>query len=195
MAVTATNLTMGPGTLYRGEFGAAEPTDTEVAAPPGVDWADVGGTFDGVTLSVTQEYTELEVDQIVDVPGRRLTKREFMLETNLAEPTLANLEFVLNGGEVTDTAAGASAPGISAYDPSEGTSATQPTYSALIFDGFAPNSFPRRVILRKCLSVESTEFAYKKDEQTVFSAQFAAHYVSGAIKPFRIVDQTAVPTS
>lgn len=189
MAVTATNLIQGPGTLYVGDFGETEPADTAVASAPGGDWTDVGGTQDGVRLTVNQEYTELEVDQVVDVPGRRLTKRDMQVATNLAEPTLDNLVYALNGGAVTSGGTGGTA--YEAYDPAMDTAATQPTYRALLFDGYAPNGKVRRVIVRKVLSTESVETAYKKDEQTLFPVTFSAHWVSSSIKPFHIVDGTA----
>jgi len=182
MAVTATNLTQGPGTLYTGAFGVAEPADTAVASPPGVGWTDVGGTSDGVTLNVNQEFSELTVDQIVDVPGRRLTKRDLSIRTNMAEPTLENLAIAMNGGT---TATGA---GFKSLEPAYATSATQPTYKAILFDGYAPGGFQRRVILRKGLSTANVEAAYKKDSQTFFPVTFNAHYVSASIAPFKVID-------
>lgn len=183
MAVTATNLIMGPGTLYVATFGTAEPADSTIATAP-ASYTDVGGTQDGVSLAITQEYAEMEVDQLVDVPGRRLTKRVFTLETNLAEPTLAMLKVALNNGGTITTAAGVS----SAYEPDAGDTTVNPSYSALIFDGFAPGGFRRRVIIRKALQTEDVEFAYAKGDQTVLSVAWEAHYVSSSIKPFKIVD-------
>lgn len=190
MAVTALNLIAGPGNLYMGAFGATEPADSAVSTTPSAStFPDVGGTQDGVKLNIQQEYFELEVDQIVDVPGRRLSKRDFQIETNLAEPTLANLAIVANGGTVTASAS------YSTYDPANDTAATQPTYRALLFDGWAPGAsaggWNRRVIVRKVLSIEGTELDYKKDGQTLFKVTFGAHYVSSSIRPFRIIDQTA----
>jgi len=186
MAVDVTNLIAGPGTLYTGAFGATEPADSAVNTTPSAStWTDVGATQDGVNLNVIQEFFELEVDQIVDVPGRRLTKRDLQIQTNMAEPTLANLALALNGGTVTASAS------YSTYDPSDDTSATQPTYKALIFDGYAPEGLRRRVVARKALSIEGVESAYKKDEQTLFPVTFACHYVSTSIKPFRVIDQTS----
>src|SRR3546814_4970682 len=97
MAVTVTNLTLGPGEMFSGDFGASEPADTDIAndipdTSVSGSWTDLGGTQGGITLELNQEYTELEVDQVVDIPGRRLTKREFKLNTNLAEPTLENYQ-------------------------------------------------------------------------------------------------------
>jgi hypothetical protein len=190
MAVTALNLLAGPGVLYTGAFGATEPAASAVNTTPSAStWTDVGGTNDGVKLNIEQEYFALDVDQIVDVPGRRLSKRDFQVETNFAEPTLANLAIVLNTGTVT------ASTGWSSYDPANDNAATQPTYRALLFDGWAPGAsaggWNRRVVIRKVLSLEGTEPVYKKDDQTVFKATFGAHYVSSSIRPFQIVDQTA----
>lgn len=189
MPVTATNLTAGPGTLYTGAFGATEPLDSAVnSLPASAAWTDAGGTQDGSTITLSREFFELEVDQIVDTPGRRLTSRDIQVKTNMAEPTLANLTVALNGGTQTATAAYAT------YDPDNTTAATQPTYKALLLDGFAPQTaaaatMRRRVIVRKVLSIEDVETDYKKDGQTLFPVTFAAHYVSSVITPFHIVDQ------
>lgn len=186
MAIDITNLLAGPGKLLTGTFGATEPADSAInAAYSASAFTDVGATQDGVTLNAEREFFELEVDQTVDVPGRRLTKRDLKIATNLAEPTLTNLQLVLNGGTVTASAS------YSTYDPDDTTAATQPTYKALMFEGFAPRGFRRWVFARKVLSVESVESSYKKDGQTLFPVTFACHYVTPSIKPFRLVDQTA----
>jgi hypothetical protein len=187
MSVTTTNLVEGPGKLFSGAFGATEPLDTAVNATPQASaWTDVGGTTGGLTLEVNQTYTELEVDQIVDSVGRRLTKREITVSTSMAEPTLANLSMILNGGT------SASGSGWASYDPLTTTSATQPNYVALIMDGWAPGgAFTRRAIIRKCLSTAKVDHLYAKDKQTVFAVSFNAHYVSSAITPIHWVDQTS----
>ena len=187
MSVTATNLTQGPATLYSGLFGAVEPTDALVnAVPPASSWTDVGGTDGGVKLTVAQTYTELDVDQVVDRLGSRLTKRDFTIETTMAEPTLANLSLALNGGT------SASAAGYASFDPSFASSATQPTYKAMLFDGWAPGgAFNRRVILRKTLSTDTTELDYTKDKKTMYAVKFSGHYVSASISPLHVVDQTS----
>lgn len=188
MGVTPDNLIQGPATLYRGNYGAVEPADTSAAlnaAPAASAWADAGGTTDGVKLSIENTYGELEVDQVVERVGSRLTKRQTMVETNMAEVTLSNLAYALNGGTT------ASGSGYQTYEPNAADSATQPSYSAVIFDGWAPASFRRRVIVRKVLSVDSIEIAYTKDKQTVLAIKLAAHYVSAAVRPYKIIDGTA----
>jgi hypothetical protein len=103
----------------------------------------------------------------------------------MAEPTLANLSLILNGGTT------ASGTGWSSFDPLITNSATQPTYVALMVDGWAPGgAFTRRAIARKCLSTAKVDFLYAKDKQNVFAATFNAHYVSSAITPIHWVDQT-----
>lgn len=188
MAVTVANLVAGPGTLYYGTFGATEPAASAVgSAPASATWTDLGGTLDGSALKVNQEYFELEVDQLVDVVGRRLQKREISIETQLAEPTLTNLSIALNGGTVTASS------GWSSYDPDDASSVTQPTYRAFMLDGFAPSASAaktRRTLLRRGLVTAEVELAYKKDEQTVIPVEIFGHYVDSSTKPFRIIDAT-----
>lgn len=192
MAATVTNLVQGPATLYIGAFGATEPANGAVNTTPQASaWTDLGGTTDGAELSIDQEYKELEVDQVVDIPGRRLVKRDMSVKTNLAEPTLANLVYALNDGTVA--ASGAGYAGY--YEPNFTDSATQPTYRALLVHGWAAGagagnqSKRRMVILRKVLSSDNVEFAYKKEDQTVFSVTWSVHYVSSVIAPFKIIDE------
>lgn len=186
MSVTTTNLIQGPGTLYSGAFGAPEPADTAVnAVPPASSWTDLGGTQDGCKLSVDQTYSELEVDQITVRVGSRLTKQDFTIETSLAEATLENLSTTLNGGT------SASGAGFKSFDPNVTSSATQPTYFAVILDGYAPNQFRRRIIGRRMLNTDSVELAYTKDKQTLIPLKLAGHYVSNSITPFHIIDQTS----
>jgi hypothetical protein len=183
MAVTTSQLTMGPATLYVGTFGAVEPAETDVNVTPAASaWADLGGTMDGSKLVIKQEYKALEVDQLVDNPGSRLIKRVTTVETNMAEPTLDNLALSLNDGTIS------TGMGWEAYEPDDTDSATQPTYKALILHGWIGIA-RRMVILRKVLSVEGVEPEYKKDGQNVLKVVLEAHYVSASIRPFRVIDE------
>lgn len=190
MGVTAINLSAGPADLYVGNFGAAEPADSAVASvPSSAAWTDMGGTMDGVTLTIDQKYFALEADQSPDRLGSRLQSREVRVETQLAEVTLANIQFALGGGTVASSASFAT------YDPQAGTTAaSQPNYRSMIVDGWAPGASPfrRRTVIRKVLSIEGIkEKAYKKDGQTVMPVVIVAHFVSASTLPFHIVDQTA----
>jgi hypothetical protein len=182
MSVTVTDLTQGPATLYRGAFQATEPLDTAVNDTPAASaWSDIGGTTDGAKLTISIDSKELEVDQLIDVPGTRYVKRLITVETQMAEPSLENLAYALNGGTIT------TGSGWKAYEPIDSDAATQPEYSALLLHGWFGTG-RRMVILRRVLSVDGTETEYKKDGQTVFKVKIQAYYVSPSIRPFRIID-------
>ena len=135
MAITPFNICQGPATLYTGLFGATEPADSAVATAPNSSvWTDVGGIMDGssVLLEVDLTYTDQGVDQLVDAVGARLTKRTVQITAALEELTLQNMLLAQNQlGTIT------TASGYSTYDPSTATSATQPSYTALII-GYRP---------------------------------------------------------
>ena len=189
MAVTTTNLIQGPADLYSGAFGATEPADTAFASVPDDGaWTDLGGTEGGVTLSVNQEYAEMEVDQLVDTPERRMTKREFTIATSLAEGTLANLTLALNA-LVTAGSGGTGGTAYHSLTAATGSSATRPTYAALIADGLAPEGNRRRWIGRKMLQTGNVSTAYSKGDKSVIPVTFSGHYVSPSVAPFKLVDQ------
>lgn len=191
MAVTSANLVAGPATVYYGSFGATEPAASAVSsAPSSAAWTDLGGTSDGVKINIDLNYFELEVDQITDRVGSRLEKREVTIETNLAEVTLANLKQALNGGTISATAA------YQTFDPLNDSSATQPTYFALLVDGWAPlgtgaasASARRRFVARKVIQTDAVGLEYKKDGQTFIPVKLTCHYVSSTTGPFQVIDQ------
>lgn len=190
MPVTTTNLLMGPGAIHNGDFGATEPADADISSnlqdtSVSGEWTDLGGTQGGVTLELTQEYAELEVDQVTDIPGRRRTKREFKINTSLAEPTLDNFIVAANGGTKTTGAS------FAAWEPDMDNSGEEPGYSALIFEGKAPGNFRRWAVARKVLNVAAIGMEHTKDGQTVVPTEFSCHYVDASTKPFRYIDQTA----
>lgn len=190
MAFDPNNLILGPGDLYVADFGATEPADTAFAtAPDDATWTDVGGTQDGVNFAQNMEFTQLEVDQSIDAPESRCTKREFKLTTNLAEPTLENVKLASNGGTITTAGTGATAH--SKYEPDTAvTSGSRPNYIAMIFDGPGPSGNRRRFVARKMLQVGNVEFAYHKEDQTVLTCEFLGHAVSTSIKPYYYIDET-----
>jgi hypothetical protein len=184
MSVTVSDLTQGPATIYRGLFGAAEPLESAVNDTPQASaWSDIGGTTDGAKLVIKQDTKDLEVDQLIDIPGTRTTLRTITVETNMAEPNLRNLQYALNGGTITTGA------GWEAFEPIDSSAATQPVYSALLLHGWI-GTRRRMVVLRKILSVEGTETDAKKDSQSVFKVTIKAFYVSASIRPFRVIDST-----
>jgi hypothetical protein len=181
MSVTVTNLIQGPATLYHGLFGATEPADIDTT--PATGWTDLGGTNGGAELTVELTFADLDVDQVVDVPGATLTKRMSKVKTNLAEATLENWARAQNQ-DVADIST-------SVLEPTTGLAAFQPVYSALILDGIAPGGFLRRVILRRTLQIGAPGQAFKKDGQTLIPVEFAGYYVSSSIAPYYVEDATS----
>jgi hypothetical protein len=187
---------MGAASLYSGTFsltGAAEPLDQAVnSVPQSSAWTDLGFTNDGVTLTINQEFATMTVDQIADIIGRKMTSRDFQVKVNLAEATLENLTIGLNSGTVaTGSGAGVN---YKTYTPVYDGTELQPTYFALIIDGYAPADSSgvvkrRRFILRKVISIDNVEIAYKKGDMTLIPVTFGCHYVSTTLAPFKIIDQ------
>ena len=98
-AVDVTNVLMGPVDVYVGAFGATEPTvsDWVTAIDTGI-WVPAGATSGGVKLSVAIDTKTLEVDQVPEEVGVRVTGRKLAVETEMAESTLENVKFLMNGG-------------------------------------------------------------------------------------------------
>ncbi|MGW6738661.1 phage tail tube protein [Streptomyces sp. NPDC055013] len=179
-------LVMGPATLYIGAFGATEPVDSAYASvPASAAWTDLGFTDGGAELSIEQDYKELVADQVPDKMGARLQERSFKVKVSLAEPTLDNLAVVLNDGTV------ASGSGYHTYTPAFMTSATQPTYRALIIDGWASGGGRARLIVRKVLSTDNVKFKYSKEDQTVFEVEFEGFYVDESTAPWKMITEDA----
>lgn len=180
MTVTTTNLIQGPAKLFVAAFGTTEPATP--ATTPAAGWVDVGGTQDGVALTVDQEYSILTVDQIVDNVGATRSKRSTKVKTNLAEATLANWAVALNelpGSVVTGV-----------FTPTNGdvTAAFVSPYQAVLLRGLGPAGVPRDIILRRSLQTGSPESSYKKDGQTLIPVEFECFFVSTSIPPFKIAE-------
>lgn len=191
MSVTPSNLVQGPAILWFAGFGTAEPADSAVGSAPGGSWADVGGTQGGVNWEVDDTYEDQVVDQVAMPVGARFTKRAVTVTAKLAEATLSNMALALNS-QVTQ----ASGSGYATLEPIEGTSATQPTFTALIVDGWAPTlssggAARRRLIVRKALSQPKIQLAYAMSGNGVYDVTWSGYYVSSSIKAFHVVDQTA----
>lgn len=194
MAVNPNNVVQGPATIYWGQFGTTEPADTNAAlvASPGAGWTDMGATTGGVSVTIEHTYGQIKADQLVDTIGARLTGRVITVAVSLLEATLNNLLVAMN--QAANIATPAS--GISTFDPVTATSATQPTYTALLIDGWAPllgsgGAARRRFIVRKLLSDVKASAKYDLVTQVTWDCSFTAYYVSNSIAPFHIQDQTS----
>lgn len=188
--IIGTNAVAGPADLYTGAFQAAEPADSLVnTAPPSSSWTFAGGTLNGATININQQFMQIRMDQTPYPIGSRPTDITMQVVTELAETTLANLAVSLNNGTVTSSGS------YSTFDPPNDVTIYQPTYKALIVHGWAPQSTAgvtkrRMFIVRKVLSTANVGMPYKKDGQLVYPVTWTSHYVSGSVKPYHIIDET-----
>jgi hypothetical protein len=196
LAVTASNLVLGPARLYAAAVGSTEPLDSAVTpngttTPPSSPWVDVGGTDGGVQLNVAGTYQDLVVDQTIVPVGARLTDLAMDVTVKLSEMTLNNLNLALN----SITAQG-SGSGYATSDITVTSVASQPTYAALIIDGWAPAlssgaAALRRVICRKTLSQPKVDFMFDRKTQQGIACVFKIFVVSSSVNPIHIIDQTS----
>jgi hypothetical protein len=181
-------MALGPGQLYVGDFEAEEPVDSAVNTTPAASaWTDVGATLGGITLTTTKTYTKLECDQLNLSPESRLTGESIQLKTRLAETTLTNLKLAFNSDGTSD-----SGSGYETYEPADQDSSNEPTYKAIIYDGYGAGGYRRRAIIRKVLNIEEVPIEASKENQQAFNVTFDAHYVSSAVKPYKIIQAVAV---
>jgi hypothetical protein len=140
---------------------------------------------------VENTYQDLSVDQLIMAVGARLTDMKMSVTTKMSELTLANLNTAMNN--IGSTGGGS---GYSTLDIQVGTSSTQPSYLALLIDGWAPmlntgQPALRRVIVRKVLAEVKVSMAFDKKTQQSIDTTFSAYYISSAVSPVHIVDQQA----
>lgn len=194
MSVTPYNLVQGPAQLYVAPFGTAEPADSAAtvnAGAPGGSWVDVGGTEIGVTVEIDMTYVDLKVNQLIDPVGARATDRVITVKTQLAEATYQNMNSALNSLNTVTVSSS-----YTTMEPVTTSSATQPTYAALIVDGWAPTlatGLParRRWIIRKVISKPKVIEFYDLTKKVLYDVTFQAYYVSPSIQLFHQVNQTA----
>jgi hypothetical protein len=183
----------GAARMYTGVFSltaAFEPALANInAAPQASAWTYCGFTSDGTTITINQTFSEMRVDQLTDRIGSKMTERELSVQANLAEATLENFTFGFNGGTIT------TGSNYRYFEPVYDGTEQQPLYIAILLDGFAPSSSTgvskrRRFCVRKVLSTENIETAYKKDSLTLVPVTFTSHYVTDTVAPFRIIDES-----
>jgi hypothetical protein len=208
VGATPTNVVQGPAEVYWGQFGVvsvASQTNTTVKTDPGsggsTGFTDFGATTGGVNWDVDYTYGQIKADQVVDPIGARLTGRMITVTTSLLEATMQNLAEAMNDPAQSQIGVGS---GINTFTPLSSTAApgtstptiTQPTYSVLIIDGWAPALttgavMRRRFVLNKVLNSVKATAKYDLTNQSVWACTFTCYYVSATVPPFYIYDQTS----
>lgn len=188
MAYTVDNIIQGAAALYFGPVGSPLPTFT--AGQPASEtqfvtagWKHIGFTSEGVEVEYSPEYTDVEVDQLLDAALLFKTKQSVSVKTTLTEATLENLLFVWglkatalkssgNAWDGDTLAAGESELGL------DGGSLNEfPHERSLSFVGPGPrtNSLvtkERVYLLRRVLQTDASTHGLKKAEATTLPVSF-----------------------
>lgn len=195
MSVQVQNLVLGPAVMYAAPFGTTEPPSNAITPAgasyiPPAPWTDVGGTDGGVNFETDTTYQALVVDQITMDVGARLTEQKFSVVAKLAEMSLLNLATAMNNNVTVSPNTG-----YTVTDFPVGSAATQPQYTALMIQGWAPElstgaAAARWIIVRKVLAAAKVTAMYDRKTQQSYDLTWSAYFVSNSIAPVRWIDET-----
>lgn len=164
MARSADAIVYGEALLYYdtyvgdGSEDFPDPDTIDYGDEWGGTWTEVGYTQEGITLTISHEYDEIEVDQELDALFLPLTGREMGIATNLAEWTTANLAFATGQGATSTVAAGVGTHGYNQYAI---TTPDAPTNYVVGIDVLHPSDLePVRVIGWKGLPTSDMEAVF-----------------------------------
>lgn len=180
----AKRVMLGPGKLYSGAVGAAEPTDltTAIAAV----WTYLGFTDSGSTFTSTPAYDDVEVAESLLPLTRTPTGINYTVEFALAEITAQNLQFVMNGGVITTT--GTAPAQVDSFEPN--AFGVVDTRTALLWVG---DNGLERWIYRKALQTGAIAIARNKGAaKATIPASFQLEPVSSTVRPYRAMIATPV---
>lgn len=196
--VTRENVLAGPAAMYTGTLNASgavigAPAASAVnTAPAPSAWRDAGATSGGLQIITNQSFFVMRVDQVPDSLGRRLIERDVLLRTSMAEATLENLAIAMN----VDLEEIDEGTGYKQFELPYGQPAMFPYEIPVLVDGWAPvdanTARRRRVIGRRCVSIENIEKGYTKDGLFLIPVTFGCMYVDNNTSPVVYTDEVAV---
>lgn len=182
MAYNARNIIVGAAALY---LSAQEGGSTPLPASPAAGtsfaaaleasaaWRHAGYTTEGLELAYEPDFTDIEVDQLLDSAKTFKTSMRASINTTIVESTLENLlvAWGQTSGTLTSTTSD-STIGIAA-----GALGDEPVERSLAAVGPAPRLVggqrrERLYYARRVLSVDSVSVAIRRDEATTFPVSF-----------------------
>ncbi len=191
MAYNARNIILGAAALYlsKGDStqadyadGPALPTAPATAGASiatgfeaaNSGWRHAGYTSEGLELAYEPEWTDIEVDQLLDSARIFKTSMRATINTTFVEAQLENLLVAWGQGAATYSDAAATTElGIAG-----GALGDEPVERSLAAVGPAPRSVTGNVrrervyYARRVLSVDSVSVAIRRDEATMFPVSF-----------------------
>jgi hypothetical protein len=178
MAVTVRNIIVGAGNLY---VASTDNTKPPISAAPAAgqsyktvldadaNWRNVGATMNGVEIAYTPSYGEVDVDQLKDAAILFNQGVQIMMNTQMAESTLANL-LVAWGFPSTNL--------VNAGDTLNiGVPIEAPVERAAVVVGRAPATVAlgtreRLYYARRIVSMQGSNHSLRRTEATVFPVSF-----------------------
>lgn len=145
---TATNVRVGPGTLYIAPLGSTEPTDLTAAWDAA--WVEMGYTHEGSTVGMEQTFEDITVEEEYDPVDTLQTARAITVNVAAAEMTARNLQIAFNGGTIT---AGTE---IVTFTPPEAGQVTR------VMIGWEADDGKERWVFRRCMQTGSLDIARRK---------------------------------
>jgi len=121
---------------------------------------EVGYTADGVTMTVSSDFFDVKVEELVGTIKRVLVDQEIEVALNMAEGSLANMAEAIPGSSLADSIL------------TLGGAALQE--KALVLVGTNPAGFDRTITLTLVNPVGAVGMPYKKGEITVVPVTFKA---------------------
>lgn len=188
MAYNARNIIMGAAALYFSEedstvanYGNGPSLPAAVNGTPyaatlegSADFRHAGYTSEGLELAYEPDWTDIEVDQLLDSARIFKTSMRASINTTLTEANLENLLVAWGQGQATLTNTGDT---VSELGIAGGGLGDEPTERVLVAVGPAPRSplgqkRERIYYARRVLSVDSVSVAVRRDEATMFPVSF-----------------------
>lgn len=183
-----------PGKLYgirNGGLGITDDaTDLAVVAgtsPNWTGWDYFGLTDGGLQASLEKSYANHSVDQAPDWVASTITERHASLSTNLVAVTLENLSRANNGGLITTGVGTASA--WDKWEPIVDVLETPEDYIGLGVESRRLDGKRMVAVIRRALSTDNMTFPFVKDGKTMFSVNWAGHFVADDVAPIVVYTQ------
>lgn len=135
-----------------------------------VKFKNAGFTQEGVEVSYSPDYGEVEVDQLLDVARLFKQKMSVQVKTTFAEATLENLLIVWDDDQTVGTYSNDSNIYIK-----PGELGDAPVERQLLFVGpgtGAAQTKQRAYLCSRAISIEASSHSYKRNEATVFPVTF-----------------------
>lgn len=170
---SALKTAVSTGKDYRGWINDATTPKTLTVGAQTLSVADVGLTQEGVEVSYSPDYGEVEVDQLLDAARMFKQKMSVQVKPTFAEATLENLVIVWDDAQ---TPVGTTEKSIYVKPGSLGDA---PNERVLFFVGPAPagsstlgNAKQRVYVASRAVSMEASAHSLRRNEATVFPVTF-----------------------